>query len=74
MTYNPKQAQYTIKYAKNSLKRIPLDVAKADYETIKQAAAAAGQSVNGFIKQAVFDRIAQETATETTTDPPVKTE
>lgn len=69
MTYNPKQAQYTIKYAKNNLKRIPLDVQISDYETIKQAAEKAGLSVNGFIKQAVFDKIASG---NNKTDPPEK--
>lgn len=67
MTYNPKQAQYTIKYAKNNLKRIPLDVQISDYETIKQAAEKSGLSVNGFIKQAVFDKIASG---NNKTDPP----
>lgn len=67
MTYNPKQAQYTMKYAKNNLKRIPLDVQISDYETIKQAAEKAGLSVNGFIKQAVFDKIASG---NDKTDPP----
>ena len=72
MTYNPKQAQYTMKYAKNNLKRIPLDVQISDYETIKQAAEKAGLSVNGFIKQAVFDKIASETTEEIKPDPPEK--
>lgn len=67
MTYNPKQAQYTMKYAKNNLKRIPLDVQISDYETIKQAAEKSGLSVNGFIKQAVFDKIASG---NNKTDPP----
>ena len=67
MTYNPKQAQYTMKYAKNNLKRIPLDVQLSDYETIKQAAEKAGLSVNGFIKQAVFDKISSG---NNKTDPP----
>ena len=67
MTYNPKQAQYTMKYAKNNLKRIPLDVQISDYETIKQAAEKAGLSVNGFIKQAIFDKISSG---NNKTDPP----
>ena len=58
MTYNPKQAQYTMKYAREKLKRIPLDVQLSEYETIKAAALAAGETVNGYIKAAVRARIA----------------
>lgn len=58
MTYNPKQAQYTMKYAREKLKRIPLDVQLSEYETIKAAALAAGETVNGYIKTAIRARIA----------------
>ena len=58
MTYNPKQAQYTMKYAREKLKRIPLDVKTEEYEQIKAAALAAGETVNGYIKAAVRARIA----------------
>ncbi len=57
MTYNEKTRDYSLKYAREKLKRIPLDVKLEDYENIKQAAARAGQSINGFIKQAIKDRI-----------------
>ena len=54
-----KAAQSRIKYAKNHLKRIPLDVTKEKYEIIKAAAVAAGESVNGFIKKAIDERISK---------------
>ena len=55
-----KAAQARIKYAKNHLKRIPLDVTKEKYQTIKDAAEAAGESVNGYIKKAIDDRLSKK--------------
>ena len=57
MTYNEKTKEYRYKYEREKLKRIPLDVQLSEYQDIKQAADKAGQSVNGFIKQAIRDRI-----------------
>ena len=48
------------KYAKAKLKRIPLDVQKEKYDEIKAAATAAGESVNGYIKRAVDERMERE--------------
>ena len=50
---------YSVKYAKEKLKRIPLDVTKEKYEEIKQAADIAGESVNGFIKTAIDAKLAE---------------
>lgn len=52
------KTKYNLSYAKNNLKRIPLDVQKTKYEEIKAAADAVGESVNGFIKRAIDQRIA----------------
>ena len=54
------KAKYDIEYAKNKLKRVPLDVQKEKYEEIKAAATAAGESVNGYIKKAVDQRMKRE--------------
>ena len=51
------RTEYQLEYAKKNLKRIPLDVQKKKYEEIRAAAAAAGESVNGYIKTAVDMRI-----------------
>lgn len=56
------KAKYDIEYAKNKLKRIPLDVQKEKYEEIKAAATAAGESVNGYIKKAVNQRMERDNA------------
>ena len=44
-----KKAQY--KYNSAHLKRIPLDVKLEKYDEIKAAAAAAGETINGYIKE-----------------------
>ena len=56
------KAKYDIEYAKNKLKRSPLDVQKEKYEEIKAAATAAGESVNGYIKKAVDQRMERDNA------------
>lgn len=60
MTYTAAGYKAAKKYKADKVKRIPLDVQMTDYERIKAAAAAAGESVNGFIKKAVFERIEKE--------------
>jgi predicted HicB family RNase H-like nuclease len=51
--YSEKSKSYSIEYAKARLKRIPLDVQLEKFAEIQAAAAAAGESVNGFIKKAI---------------------
>ncbi|MGN0250710.1 MAG: hypothetical protein ACI4EH_05030 [Oliverpabstia sp.] len=55
-----KESMY--KYAKNNLKRIPLDVQKEKYEEIKAAADAAGEKVNEYIKNAIKQRMERDSA------------
>ncbi|MBR1533373.1 MAG: hypothetical protein IJ639_03340 [Ruminococcus sp.] len=58
MTKTPEKAmQHSIKYAKTHLKRVPLDLKTQDYEELQHAAERAGESVNGFIKTAIKERI-----------------
>lgn len=54
------KAEYDKQYAKTNLKRIPLDVQKEKYEEIKAAATAAGETVNGYIKKAVEQRMERD--------------
>ncbi len=58
LTEQRKESMY--KYAKENLKRIPLDVQKEKYEEIKAAADAAGEKVNRYIKKAIDERMARE--------------
>ena len=51
------KALYDMEYAKEKLKRVPLDMQKVDYEILKAAADQAGEKVNEFIKKAISERI-----------------
>ena len=56
------QKRATAKKKKKKLKRIPLDVQKEKYEEIKTAAAASGETVNGYIKKAIDERMQRDNA------------
>lgn len=60
MAQTEAQKRATAKYKEKNLKRIPLDVQKEKYEEIKAAADKAGETVNGYIKKAVDDRMEKE--------------
>lgn len=57
MNTKDNKSKYDIEYAKANLKRIPLDVQKDKYEEIKNAAQTADESVNGYIKKAIDERM-----------------
>lgn len=54
------KVRYNVEYAKNNYKRVPLDLKKDKYEQIKAAAEKSGESVNGYIKTAVEQRMQRE--------------
>ena len=58
LTEAQKQSRYN--YAKKNLKRIPLDVQIEKYSEIKAAADKAGETVNGYIKKAIDERMERE--------------
>lgn len=55
-----RKTQYNLAYAKKKLKRIPLDVQKEKYDEIQSAANAVGESVNGYIKKAIDERMERD--------------
>lgn len=55
--YTEARKRANIKYAKENLKRVPLDVQKEEYEKIKAAAEAVGEPVNKYIKTAISRRM-----------------
>lgn len=57
---NAKYNDYKIRFAKENYKRVPLDLKKEKYEQIKAAAEKSGESVNGYIKSAVEQRMQRE--------------
>ena len=64
MAITPERKEYIYQYAKEKLKRIPLDVTKATYEEIKAHAEARQESTNGFIKRAISETMERDKAGE----------
>ena len=54
------EKKHLLNMRKRSLKRIPLDVQKEKYDEIKAAADKAGETVNGYIKKAIEQRMENE--------------
>ena len=52
-----KQNIYIANWKRQNVKRIGLEVSKDKFEEIKQAAETSGESVNGYIKKAIDDRL-----------------
>ena len=57
MAMTEQRKDYLYNYQKEKLKRIPLEVKKEKYEEIKAAADAVGETVNGYIKKAIDERM-----------------
>lgn len=60
MSYIENKKAYNKDYAKNNLKRIPLDVQKTKYDEIKAAADKVNETVNGYIKKSIDMRMKSE--------------
>ena len=61
MPYDEKQKEYSIKYARENLKRIPLDVKKEYYDkVIVVEAEKRGMSVRAFILQEIEEKISRD--------------
>ena len=60
MPASESQTKASLKYAKKHLKRVPLDMQLSDYERLKDAATRAVQTVNGYIKQAIAEKMERE--------------
>ena len=57
MAMTDERKEYLYRYQKQKLKRIPLDVTKEFYEEIAVRANSCNMSVNGYIKQAIEEKI-----------------
>ena len=60
MEYSESKKKYNLEYAKKKLKRIPLDVQVEKYEEIKTDAATSGETINGYIKKAIDERMQRD--------------
>ena len=63
MAYTEAQKVASEKYKEKNIKRIPLDVQKTKYEEIKAAADKAGKTVNGYIKEAIEEKMQRDNET-----------
>lgn len=57
-----RKAAYDLEHKRATYHRIPLDVRKEDYPKIKEAAIAQGETVNGWIKRAISERLERDAA------------
>ena len=64
MGMTQERKEYLYNYQKEKLKRVPLDMQLSDYERLKEAATRADQTVNGYIKQAIAEKIERENGGE----------
>ncbi len=60
MPVSEKQKQSAYKYKAKNIKRVPLDMQKTDYENLVSISAKSGKSVNGYIKEAIAEKIERE--------------
>ena len=59
MAMTEERKEYLYQYQKEKLKRVPLDLKKSDYENVA-AASEKGLSVNGYIKEAIWEKMERE--------------
>ena len=57
-----KKTQYNLQYAKDKLKRVPLDLPKEYYSEIQAHAQGRNETVNGFIKRAISETMERDAA------------
>lgn len=62
MTYSEKKLAYNLSYSKSHYKRVPLDLTMDKYDQVKEAATAAGEPLNTYIKNAIDMRLESGTA------------
>ena len=60
MPITEKQKQSAYKYKAKNIKRVPLDMQKSDYENLVIVSTMSGKTVNGYIKEAIAEKIERE--------------
>ena len=71
MAYDAKSYAASNKYKAAHIKRIPLDMQITDYDKLKAMAARHGETVNGFVKAAIRERLERLQTMHGGGDPPV---
>lgn len=64
MAASQAQLKATAKYKAKNYKRVPLDMQLSEYEELKETATASGQTVNGYIKAAIREKMEREQGSE----------
>lgn len=60
MAYNEARKKSTLEYRARSIKRISVDVKAEYYDRVKSAADSSGESLSGYVKKALNERMQQE--------------
>ena len=60
MPITEKRKESMYRYAKENIKRVPLDMQKSTYDEIKTHAEARSETVNGFIKRAIAETMERD--------------
>jgi len=60
MAYTKESKKSILTYKAESVKRVPLDMKNEDYDRLKVVAEANGETVNGYIKEAIRQRMERE--------------
>lgn len=63
-TKKKEKSKYDVQYAKDNIKRVPLDMQKTEYDHLKAVAASCGEKVNEYIKKAIRQRMEREGTTK----------
>jgi len=58
------QYKYIADWKRQNVRRVPLELSPDQHEELKEVAKVAGESVNGYIKKAIWMRIEAEKAAE----------
>lgn len=57
MPYTVKGNAASARYKAKAIKRVPLDMQRKEYDRLKRIATEKGETVNGFIKRSIRERI-----------------
>ena len=64
MATSEAQKKASVRWQAAHYRRIPLDVYPEEHERLKKISAAAGQSLNGWIKTAIAEKIERDASTQ----------
>ena len=60
MVYSESSKKAVLKYKKTHYKRIALEMKTEEHEKLKNAASRTGESINGYVRESIRQRIQRE--------------